>query len=87
MQGSNEPSQRDLVIQSLQAVPGFSRRGHIDQSQENAGYDLKDENRQRRAAEDIPPARGLARHRMLHHLPDWPPKLKALIKPCTDSSY
>jgi len=47
---------------------------------------LKDENRQCPAAENVPPARSLAWHRMLHHVADWPPELKALIKPLAHSS-
>jgi hypothetical protein len=47
---------------------------------------LKDENRQGRAAENIPPARSLARHRMLHNIADRPPELEALIKPLAHSS-
>src|SRR5262249_26061009 len=87
VQGANEPSQRDLVVESLQAAPGLSRRGHVDQGQENPGHNLKKEYREGCAAENIPPTRGLARHRMLHHLPDWPPELKALIEPFTHSSH
>ena len=33
VQGSNEPSQGDVVIEDLQAVPGFPRGRHIDESQ------------------------------------------------------
>ena len=41
MQRPNEPSERDAVIESLQAVPGLSRGRHIDQRQQNSGDDLK----------------------------------------------
>ena len=59
MQGSNEPPERDVVIENLQAVPGLSRGGHVDQRKQNSGDDLKQENGERGAAEDVKPACGI----------------------------
>ena len=70
VQGANEPAERDLVIENLQAVPCFSRGRHIEEGEQNAGDQLEHEHRERGAAKDVSPACGLARDRVLHRLPD-----------------
>ena len=60
MQGSNKPPERDAVIESLQAVPGLSRRRHVNQRKQNAGDNLKKKNSERGATEDVEPTRGIA---------------------------
>ena len=84
MQGSNEPAERDFVIQNLQAIPCFSPRGHVDQSEENAGDELEYEHRERGAPKNVSPACGLARDRVLHSLPDRRGKLQPLVEPGPD---
>ena len=69
MQGSNEPAERE-VIQNLQAIPHFSPRRHVDESEENAGDELEYEHCERGAPKNVGPACGLARVRVLHDLPD-----------------
>ena len=64
MQGPNEPSERDAVIESLQAVPGLSRGRHVNQRKKNSGDDLKKENGERGAAEDVKPTCGITRDRV-----------------------
>src|SRR4029077_2118587 len=59
VQRSYEPTQGNAMIESLQAVPCFSGRRHVDQSQQYAGHELQHETRERSAAEDIKPACGL----------------------------
>ncbi len=87
MYGAQEPSQRDAVIQVLQAVPGFSGGWHVDQRQHDAGEDLDDEDGERSAAEDIEPARRLGRHRMLHgRAHEWR-DLQALLEPVANLLY
>ena len=86
VQGANEPAERDLVIENLQAVPCFSRGGHIKEGEENAGDKLEHEHSERGAAKDVSPACGLARDRVLHRLPDRRGELKPLIEPVAHSS-
>ena len=81
MQGANEPAERDLVIENLQAVPRFSRGGHIKEGEENAGDKLEHEHSERRAAKDVSPACGLPRDRVLHGLPDRRGELQPRFEP------
>ena len=53
VQGADEPAQGDLVIENLQAVPRFSSGRHIDESQQNAGDQLKYEHSECGAAENV----------------------------------
>ena len=46
VQRANEPAQRNVVIQNLQAVPRLARGGHVDEREQNAGDDLQDEDGQ-----------------------------------------
>ena len=82
--GAQKPAERDLVIENVQAVPRLARRGDIDQSQQNAGEDLQEEQRERRAAKDVPPACGLARNLVQHGVLDRAFELKAALKPGVD---
>src|SRR5580704_1003122 len=84
VQSSNEPTERDLVIQSLQAVPSFSSGRHINKREHDAGHDLQHEHHERRAAENIKPAGGFARYRMLGGFLDDGANLQTLIQPLTD---
>ena len=83
---AQKPSQGDIVIQILQTVPGFGRRGHINQRQQNAGENLQDEDGKRGAAEDIPPARGFARDRMRNGFANRAADLQALLEPVADAA-
>src|SRR5262249_15870580 len=40
MQGSDEPAESHLVVQSLKTVPRFSRRRYVNQREENSCNDL-----------------------------------------------
>ena len=86
MQGSNEPSERDAVIESLQAVPSLSGGRHVNQRKKNAGDDLKEENGERGATEDIKPTRGIAGHRVLDRFANCRAKLEAMVEPGADCS-
>ena len=84
MQGAYEPPQRDLVIQSLQAIPGFSGRRHVNQRQHDAGNDLQQEDNERGAAENIKPASRFARHRMFGRLLYHRADLQTRVQPIAD---
>ena len=68
MQSANEPAERHLVIENLQTVPCLARGRHVKESQQNSSDNLEHEHRECGAAEDVSPARRLARDRMLHGL-------------------
>ena len=77
---AQKPAQGDLMVENVQAVPRLGRRGNIDQRQQNAGDDLQQEQREGGAAEDVPPACGVARHlvqgRVLHRPFELQPALE-----------
>ncbi len=58
MDAAQEPSQVLLLIQILQAGPGFVGGGNVYKGQAGARDDLDDEAKQRGAAEHIEPAAG-----------------------------
>ncbi len=84
MQPPNEPTERDIVIEGLKTVPGFSGRRHIDERQHDAGNDLQEEHNEGSAAENIKPARCFARNGMLRGLADRRAKLETRIQPFAD---
>src|SRR5258708_13485083 len=79
VQGSNEPTKRDAVIESLKAVPRLSGRRHIDQRKQYAGYNLQHKTREPGTAENIKPAHGRSPKLMLGSFPNPP----ALLHPDT----
>ena len=84
MQRAQIPSERLLVVQIDEAVPGAVGGGSIDSREADAGDDLQDEHDQRRAAEDVPPARRAARHGMLGDLGDRLADLQTRVEPSAD---
>ena len=84
MQAANEPTKRDIVIEGLETVPGFSGGRHVNERQHDAGNDLQHEHDEGGAAKNIKPARGFARNGMLHGLADGRAKLEARVQPLAD---
>ena len=84
VQGSNEPTKRDAVIESLEAVPRLSGRRHIDQRKQYAGDNLQHKTRERGAAEYVEPTCGLARNRMPGSFANRRTKLQPEIEPLAD---
>src|ERR1700716_1496937 len=56
-------------------------RRHVHQRQQDAGDDLQQQQHKARAAEDVPPARRPARHRMLDRLLDEALELHTALYP------
>jgi len=81
VQRSNEPPECDLVIEDLQTIPCFSGGWNIEEGEKNAGNNLESEHRERSAAKNVRPTRGLPRDSMLHDLADGGGKLKPLVEP------
>src|SRR5438132_12368509 len=84
VQGPNKPTKRDTVIESLEAVPRLSCRRHVDQRKQYAGYNLEHETSKRGATENIEPACGLARNRVLSRFATRRAKLQPQIEPVTE---
>ena len=78
------PAERLLVVQHLEALPGAGGRGHVDRRQADAGDHLDHEQDERSAAEDIPPARGLARDAVPGHLGERRADSEPLIEPLAE---
>ena len=87
MHGAQEPTECEVVVQGLKAVPGLTGRGHINEGQENAGDYLQDEYREGGAAENVPPAGARPRHAMERRLADNPAELQASIQPFAEGLY
>src|SRR5438270_7699233 len=83
MQRSYEPTQSDSMVESLKAVPGFSRGWHIDQRKQNAGHELEYETCERSAAENIEPACSIAGNRVPGRFANRRSKLQTQIEPVT----
>ncbi len=84
MQCTYEPTQRNAVIQCLQAVPCFSRGRHVDQREQYARYNLEHEACQGSAAENIEPARRLTRNGMRGSFANRRAQLQPQIEPLSD---
>ena len=84
VQRAQIPSERLLVVQVDQAVPRAIGGGRIDSREADASDYLQNEHDQRRAAEDVPPARGTARHGMRGDFGDRAAELQARVEPSPD---
>src|SRR5580698_2020080 len=69
------------MIENLKAVPGLARGRHIEQRQQNSSDDLKQKHHERGAAEDVSPARALARDTVLERVADGFRKLQTRLEP------
>ena len=64
VQRAQEPAERLLVVEALEAAPRLVGRRHVDERQADAGHDLQDEQRPALALPNTyAPARGVARAR------------------------
>src|SRR5208283_3041488 len=84
VQRAQIPSERLLVVEIYQAVPGAIGSGRVDRREADSGDYLQDEDDQSRAAEDVPPARGAARHGMSGDVGDGLTELQTRVEPSTD---
>ncbi len=78
---ANVPAEGDGVIEGLQAVPGFSGGGNVDEGEQDAGDDLQNEDGKGGAAENVEPAGGLARYGMLDGFANGFRELQTLVEP------
>src|SRR5438445_12340226 len=66
MDGAEIRAERRLIVQVLKALVRLVGGGDVHERQADAGGDLEREERERRAPEDVPPARGSPRNRTGH---------------------
>ena len=78
---ADEPAERHLMIQSLQAAPCLAGRGHVNQRQQNSGDQLQNEDGERGAAKHVEPARRVARHGMFGGFANRRRELQAMVEP------
>ena len=78
---ADEPAERHLMIQSLQAAPCLAGRGHVNQGQQNSGHKLEKEDGERRAAEHVEPARRVPWHGMFGGFANRRRELQAMVEP------
>src|SRR3989442_15728765 len=81
MQRTQEPAQRLLIIQVLQAGVRLVGRGNVDEGQANAGHDLQEKTEQRATAEDIKPTAGAGRYRVACGRDEQLTHMESLIDP------
>src|SRR6266481_1769420 len=81
VQCTDEPAQSYVVVQGLQTAPRLTRRGHVDQGQQDSGDELEKKDGERRAAKYVEPARRVARHRMLRRFTNRSGELQATVEP------
>src|ERR1700735_829463 len=79
--GADEPAERDVVIQDLQAIPCFPGGWNVNQRQHDAGNDLQHEHYESSAAKNIKPAGRFARHWMFDCFANDIAHLQARIEP------
>src|SRR5438132_75321 len=85
VQRPDEPARRYVLIQGVQAAPRLPRRRDVDQGEEDPGDDLQNEDDERRASEDVEPARRLAWHGMRKDSLRGVRELDARVEPPADS--
>src|SRR6185312_11345869 len=73
------------MVQHVQALPCVGRRRRIDESQQNSGENLQEQQGESRAAEHVPPARGVARNLVQDHFLYRSFKLGAALEPVVNT--
>src|ERR1035441_8442842 len=81
MQRAQIPAERDVVVQNAKAGPRFVGRWTVDQSEQDAGGDLQQEQDRRGASEDVPPACVVGRRGMRGRGGERPDEAEATLQP------
>src|SRR5262249_14786186 len=81
MHGAQEQTERGLKVEIEQALICAVGGRHVDQRETDSRRDLQHEERQRRAAKDVPPARGAARDGMLENRGNCAAEPRPLLEP------
>jgi len=84
---AQEPAERLLVVEEEKALVRLVGGGHIDQRRADTGDDLNQNESQRGAPEDVPPAHrssGRLRNGMSQHRPQALAQAEAGLEPCTN---
>ncbi len=72
------------MIQGLETAPCLAAGWNVNHRKENSGDELQNEDGQRCAAEHVPPARRVARNRMLGNFANGSGELQAPVEPFAD---
>src|SRR5215472_10215103 len=81
MYATQKPSQGDVRVEILQAVPGLTGRRYVNRRQHDTGEDLQQKHRKRGAAEDVQPTRRPPRYLMRSRFADPTGDLQSLLEP------
>ncbi len=83
--GAQEPAERDVVVEELEARPGLARGRRVDEREQDAGDDLQHEEHGGGGAEDVPPAGAAGRCGMGGGLGDGLLETETALKPVVDA--
>ena len=78
---AKKPAQVKLLIQNVEAAPRLPCGRHVDDGEQNAGDDLQNEKCESGAAEHVPPACRVARHRVQRRFLDGRFELETKLQP------
>src|SRR5262250_735922 len=81
MHAAQEPTEWGLKVQIEQALICAVGGCHVHEGKTDSRRDLQHEERQRRAAEDVPPARRAARYGMVENRRDGAAEARSLLEP------
>src|SRR5882724_1431748 len=84
MKCADEPSERLLMVEGLEAVPRAIGSRDIDESEADAGDELQNHHGETGTSEDVGPTSGVLRHRMLHRLSNGLPQFEAKVEPLAE---
>src|SRR5262249_44757417 len=79
--GAQEPAERGLEVQVQETLIRAVGRRYVDEREADARGDLQHEQGERRAAEDVPPARGAAWYRVIGNGRDGTAQPRSLLEP------
>jgi hypothetical protein len=74
------------MVEGLEAAPGFTGGRNVNECEKNSRDKLECKDGERGAAEDVPPAGGVARHGMLGNFANGSRELEAAIEPFANLS-
>jgi hypothetical protein len=81
MHRAQEPAERELVVQLVEARPRFASRWDVHQRQQDTRHELQHQQRHGSTAKDVPPTCCISRHGMEGGILDWTLKLDSALEP------
>ena len=82
--GAEEPTELDVMVEELEAVPGVACGGGVDEREQDASHDLQEEDDRGCAAEDVPPTGGVGWDFVFGYFDEWGSEAETGFKPVVD---